>query len=52
LRATARSTTFDNAVASFDMGPGHAAETCPAGFRCRLVTTTLRLANVAGRRDG
>jgi type IV pilus assembly protein PilW len=52
LRATARSSTFDNAAITFDMGPGHAAVPCPAGFRCRLVTTTLRLANVAGRRDG
>jgi type IV pilus assembly protein PilW len=52
LRTTAPSPNFENAVATFDMGPGHAAEACPANFRCRLVTTTLRLANVAGRRDG
>jgi type IV pilus assembly protein PilW len=52
LRTTAPSPNFENAVATFDMGPGHAAEACPANFRCRLVTTTLRLSNVAGRRDG
>lgn len=52
LRTTGRSSTFDSAVTTFDMGPGHADETCQLGFKCRLVTTTLRLANVAGRRDG
>ena len=35
----------------YDMGPAHTAETCPAGFKCRLVTTTLRLNNIAGRRE-
>jgi type IV pilus assembly protein PilW len=35
----------------YDLGPGHTAETCPAGFKCRLVTTTMRLNNVAGRRE-
>ena len=35
----------------YDLGPAHTAETCPAGFKCRLVTTTMRLNNVAGRRE-
>lgn len=35
----------------YDLGPGHNAETCPANFKCRLLTTTLRLNNVAGRRE-
>lgn len=35
----------------YDLGPAHNAEQCPAGFKCRLVTTTLRLNNVAGRRE-
>jgi type IV pilus assembly protein PilW len=35
----------------YDLGPAHTAETCPAGFKCRLVTTTMRLNNIAGRRE-
>jgi len=35
----------------YDLGPGHAGATCPAGFKCRLVTTTMRLNNIAGRRE-
>lgn len=35
----------------YDLGPAHAGATCPAGFKCRLVTTTMRLNNVAGRRE-
>ena len=35
----------------YDLGPLHTAEQCPAGFKCRLVTTTMRLNNVAGRRE-
>jgi type IV pilus assembly protein PilW len=35
----------------YDLGPGHNAETCPANFKCRLLSTTLRLNNVAGRRE-
>jgi type IV pilus assembly protein PilW len=37
--------------AVYDLGPLHTAETCPAGFKCRLVSTTMRLNNVAGRRE-
>ena len=36
---------------TFDLGPGHNAETCPNGFKCRLVSTTMRLNNIAGRRE-
>jgi type IV pilus assembly protein PilW len=36
---------------TYDLGPLHTAETCPDGFKCRLVTTTMRLNNVAGRRE-
>lgn len=35
----------------YDLGPAHTAETCPAGFKCRLFTTTLRMNNIAGRRE-
>jgi len=37
--------------AIYDLGPGHNAVACPADFKCRLLTTTLRLNNVAGRRE-
>jgi hypothetical protein len=37
--------------AVYDLGPGHNAEACPANFKCRLLSTTLRLNNVAGRRE-
>lgn len=37
--------------AVYNLGPAHTAVTCPAGFKCRLVTTTMRLNNVAGRRE-
>jgi len=35
----------------YDLGPAHNAETCPTGFKCRLASTTMRLNNVAGRRE-
>ena len=37
--------------AVYDLGPMHTAETCAAGSKCRLVSTTMRLNNVAGRRE-
>jgi type IV pilus assembly protein PilW len=50
MRSTegARTTTSPG---TYDLGPLHTAETCPDGFKCRLVTTTMRLNNVAGRRE-
>jgi type IV pilus assembly protein PilW len=36
---------------TFALGPDQPAATCTAGYRCRLVTTTLRLNNVAGSRE-
>jgi type IV pilus assembly protein PilW len=51
LRTTEAAGNAATSPAVYDMGPGHANETCPAGFKCRLLTTTLRLNNVAGRRE-
>lgn len=54
LHMLMRSTEGARTVTSpgaYDLGPLHTAETCPAGFKCRLVTTTMRLNNVAGRRE-
>ena len=41
----------DTTPTVFSMGPGHGAETCPDRFKCRLLTTTFRLSNIAGRRE-
>jgi type IV pilus assembly protein PilW len=55
LHMLMRSTEAANAATTspgvYDLGPGHNAETCPAGFKCRLVSTTMRLNNIAGRRE-
>ena len=55
LHMLMRSTESANAATTspgvYDLGPAHNAETCPAGFKCRLVSTTMRLNNVAGRRE-
>ncbi|MEO8187558.1 MAG: PilW family protein [Burkholderiaceae bacterium] len=55
LHMLLRSTEAANAAATspgvYDLGPAHTGETCPAGFKCRLVSTTMRLNNVAGRRE-
>jgi len=36
---------------TYDLGPGHTAETCAAGRRCVLAAGTVRLINVAARRE-
>ena len=39
------------AAHTFDLGTVTAPEPCDGGYRCRLVSTTFRVNNVAGRRD-
>jgi type IV pilus assembly protein PilW len=51
MRSTEAGLAATTTPGTFDLGPGHQAETCPNGFKCRLVTTTMRLSNVAGRRE-
>jgi type IV pilus assembly protein PilW len=54
LRSTDAATGPGGAPTSpaiYDLGPGHNAVACPANFKCRLLTTMLRLNNVAGRRE-
>ncbi|HEU4621914.1 MAG TPA: PilW family protein [Burkholderiaceae bacterium] len=51
VRSTEPSQSLDDATHTFNLGPSHETETCPSGYRCRLVTTTIRLNNVAGRRE-
>jgi type IV pilus assembly protein PilW len=51
MRSSEPGLTVDTTPTTFDLGPGHAAVTCPDRFRCRLLTTTFRLNNVAGRRE-
>jgi type IV pilus assembly protein PilW len=52
LRSTESDMVANTSPAIYDLGPGHNAEACPAGFKCRALSTTLRLNNVAGRREG
>jgi type IV pilus assembly protein PilW len=51
MRSSEPGLTVDTTTTAFDLGPGHAGVTCPDRFRCRLLTTTFRLNNVAGRRE-
>ena len=51
MRSTEAGMSADTTPTVFDLGPGHAAETCPDRFKCRLLTTTFRLNNIAGRRE-
>jgi type IV pilus assembly protein PilW len=51
MRSTEPGMSADTTPGTFDVGPGHGAETCPDRFKCRLMTTTMRLNNVAGRRE-
>jgi type IV pilus assembly protein PilW len=51
LRSTEQSAVAATSPAVYDLGPAHNAETCPVGFKCRSLTTLLRLNNVAGRRE-
>ncbi|MDQ3189116.1 MAG: PilW family protein [Pseudomonadota bacterium] len=51
MRSNDAGSTAMTSPGVYDLGPGHAGATCPAGFKCRLVTTTMRLNNIAGRRE-
>ena len=51
VRSTEQSNVIDGQSRQFDLGTGATNQSCPTGFRCRLVTTTFRLNNVAGRRE-
>ena len=51
VRSTEQSNVIDGQARQFDLGTGATNQQCPTGFRCRLVTTTFRLNNVAGRRE-
>jgi type IV pilus assembly protein PilW len=51
LRSTESAGAANTSPAVYDLGPAHNAETCTAGFKCRALSTTLRLNNVAGRRE-
>jgi type IV pilus assembly protein PilW len=51
IRSTEREATASTSPAVYDLGPGHSAETCRQGFKCRSLSTILRLNNVAGRRE-
>ena len=51
MRSSEPGLTADTTPTLFDLGPGHANVACPARFRCRLLTSTFRLNNVAGRRE-
>jgi type IV pilus assembly protein PilW len=51
MRSTEAGLSSETTPTVFDMGPAHPAETCPDRFKCRLLTTTFRLNNVAGRRE-
>lgn len=51
MRSSEPGLTADTTPTTFDLGPGHTSVACPDRFRCRLLTTTFRLNNVAGRRE-
>jgi type IV pilus assembly protein PilW len=51
MRSTEGAGPANTSPAVYDLGPGHSAETCRAGFKCRSLSTILRLNNVAGRRE-
>ena len=51
MRSSEEGLTVDRTETLFDLGPGHTSVACPGRFRCRLLTSTFRLNNVAGRRE-
>ncbi len=51
LRSTEPGGANERSPGVYDLGPGHNAVTCPANFKCRLLSAMLRLNNVAGRRE-
>jgi type IV pilus assembly protein PilW len=51
MRSSEPGLTADETPTLFDLGPGHANVACAPRFRCRLLTSTFRLNNVAGRRE-
>jgi type IV pilus assembly protein PilW len=51
MRSTEPGLSADTTPTLFDLGPGHGGIACPDRFKCRLLTTTFRLNNIAGRRE-
>lgn len=53
VRSADAGATARTSPAAFDVGPqpAHQNVACRSGHKCRLVTTTMRLNNVAGRRE-
>jgi type IV pilus assembly protein PilW len=51
MRSSEPGLTVDTTPTVFNLGPNHTAETCLDRYKCRLLTTTFRLNNVAGRRE-
>jgi type IV pilus assembly protein PilW len=51
MRSTDPGVTAQTSPGTFDLGPGHPAELCPDRFKCRVTSTTMRLNNIAGRRE-
>jgi type IV pilus assembly protein PilW len=51
LLQTVEAVSGEATTRTFDLGPGHDDVACPAGRRCMLATNTVRLINVAARRE-
>lgn len=51
MRSSEPGLSIDTTPTVFNLGPGHTAERCPDRYKCRMLTTTFRLSNVAGRRE-
>jgi type IV pilus assembly protein PilW len=51
MRSTEPGLSAETTPTLFDLGPGHGGVACPDRFKCRLLTTTFRLNNIAGRRE-
>jgi type IV pilus assembly protein PilW len=63
MRSSEPGLSADTTLTQYDLGPGHtgvgkarqaaldAGAACPDRYRCRALTTTFRLNNVAGRRE-
>jgi type IV pilus assembly protein PilW len=51
MRSSEPGLSSDTTPTKFNLGTGHPEVDCPDRYRCRLVTSTFRLNNVAGRRE-
>lgn len=51
LRSSEPGLSADTTPTKFDLGASRPEADCPDRYRCRLVTSTFRLNNVAGRRE-